>query len=62
MYGHQEQFKDIILRMGLFHTTCAFMATIGKQFADAGLRDLCVEAGVIADDSVLEVVDGHVTR
>ncbi len=38
--------------MGVFHTTCIFMATIGKRFADAGLRDLCVEVGVIADGSI----------
>lgn len=35
------------------------MATIGKWFADAGLRDLCVEAGVIADGSISGVIDGH---
>lgn len=45
--------------MGVFHTTCIFMATIGKWFADAGLRDLCVEAGVIADGSISGVIDGH---
>ncbi|KAL1262233.1 hypothetical protein QQF64_007498 [Cirrhinus molitorella] len=58
-WKHQELFKNIILRMGVFHTTCTFMATIGKRFADAGLRDLCVEAGVIADGSVSGVIDGH---
>ena len=51
-WKNQELFKDIILRMGVFHTTCAFMATIGQRFSDAGLRDLCVEAGVIGDGSV----------
>lgn len=52
-------FKNISLRMGVFHTTCTFMARIGKLFADAGLRDLCVEAGVIADVSISGVIDGH---
>ena len=54
-----ETFKNIILRMGVFHATCNFMGTIGKRFADAGLRDLCVEAGVIADGSITGVLDGH---
>ncbi len=45
--------------MRVFHTTCIFMATIGKRFADAGLRDLCVEAGVIADGSISGVIDGQ---
>lgn len=58
-WKRQELFKNIILRMGVFHTTCNFMATIGKRFADAGLRDLCVEAGVIADGSISGVIDGQ---
>ncbi|XP_033475188.1 uncharacterized protein LOC117252428 [Epinephelus lanceolatus] len=58
-WKHPEKFKNIILRMGVFHTSCIFMATIGKHFADAGLRDLCVEAGVIAHGSVAGVIDGH---
>ena len=58
-WKHQQLLKDIILRMGVFHTTCNFMATIGKRFGDAGLRDLCVEAGVIADGSISGVIDGH---
>lgn len=37
-WKNQEALKDIILRMGVFHTTCPFMPTIGQQFADAGLR------------------------
>ena len=58
-WKHHEKFKSIILRLGVFHTTCAFLATIGKRFQDAGLRDLCVEAGVIADGSVAGVLDGR---
>lgn len=30
-----------------------------QRFADAGLRDLCVEAGVIADGSISGVIYGH---
>ena len=32
---------------------------IGKSFQDAGLRDLCVECGLIAEGSVLGVLDGR---
>ena len=46
-WKHDDKFKNIILRMGAFHTICN-LSTIGKRFQDAGLRDLCVEAGVIA--------------
>ena len=37
-----EQFRDIIVRMGAFHTICTLLGIIGKRFQDAGLRDLCV--------------------
>jgi hypothetical protein len=37
-----EKFKDIVLRMGVFHTACTLLSIIGKRFQDAGLRDLCV--------------------
>ncbi|KAG0716542.1 hypothetical protein GWK47_009438 [Chionoecetes opilio] len=45
--------------MGVFHTICNLLSTIGKRFQDAGLRDLCVESGVIAEGSVSGVMDGR---
>ena len=30
-----------------------------KIFQDAGLRDLCVQSGVIAEDSIASVMDGR---
>ena len=41
-WKHDDKFKNIILRMGAFHTICNLLSTIGKRFQDAGLRDLCV--------------------
>ena len=55
----QEKFKNIIITMGVFHTICNLLSTIGKRFQDAGLRDLCVESGVIAEGSVSGVMDGR---
>ena len=59
VWKHPEKFKDIILRLGVFHTICTLLSTIGKRFQDAGLRDLCVEACVIADGSVAGVMEGR---
>ena len=55
----QDQFQNIIIRMGTFHTVCNLLSTIGKRFQDAGLRDLCVESGVIAEGSVTGVMEGR---
>ena len=58
-WKQSERFKDIVLGMGVFHTACTMLSIIGKRFQDAGLRDLCVESGVIAEGSVAGVLDGH---
>ena len=55
----QDKYKNIIIRMGAFHTACNLLSTIGKRFQDAGLRDLCVESGVIAEESVTAVMEGR---
>ena len=58
-WKHDDKFKHIILRMGAFHTIYNLLSTIGKRFQDAGLRDLCVEAGVIAEGSITGVMEGR---
>ena len=58
-WKESEGFKDVVLRMGVFHTACTMLSIIGKCFQDAGLRDLCVESGVIAEGSVAGVLDGR---
>ena len=39
VWKHPDQFSDIVLRMGVFHTVCTLLSIIGKRFQDAGLRD-----------------------
>lgn len=58
-WKHPETFSPIICRMGVFHTVCTMLAVIGKRFGEAGLRDLCVESGVVAGGSVSGVLDGR---
>ena len=41
-WKHRKQFKDLVLRMGVFHTICTFFSVIGKRFQDAGLRDVII--------------------
>ena len=54
-----QKFKHIIIRMGAFHTICNMLGIIGKRFQHAGLGDLCVEAGILAEGSVAGVMDGR---
>ena len=49
IWKHPEKFQNtIIIRLGAFHTICTLLATIGKHFQDAGLRDLLIESGVLS--------------
>ena len=52
------KFQKIIPRMGEFHTCMNLLGTIGKRFEDAGLRDLALESGIVAEGSVNTVMSG----
>ena len=58
VWKHTSKYANIILRMGTFHTTMTLLAIIGKWFQDAGLRDTCIESGIIAEGSVSDVLGG----
>lgn len=51
-WKHKERFSNILLRMGTFHTICNALAILGKRFRDAGLKDICVEAEIVAQGSI----------
>ena len=52
-------YGKVVLMMGNFHTLCNFMSSIGKMFGKAGLRDVAVESGVIAEGSINKVLEGN---
>ena len=59
LWKHKELYKGIIIRMGTFHTMCNLLSILGKRFQDAGLCDLCIESGIIAQGSVGAVMEGR---
>jgi hypothetical protein len=58
VWKHNEAYCNIILRMGVFHTICNFMSILGKRFEDGGLRDICIESGILGEGSAKGVFDG----
>ena len=48
----------IVLQLDGFHTMCIFIAVIGKRFADAGLRDIVIEANLLGESSVDQMFKG----
>ena len=56
-WKHLSTYSSIIFQLGTFHTICNLMSIIGKRFQDAGLKDLCIESGVIAEGSISKVLE-----
>ena len=49
--------------MGTFHTICNALSILGKRFGEGGLKDICIEAELVAEGSINGVLDGkHYNR
>ena len=59
LWQNKDQFQRLVVRIGSFHTICAFLAAIGKRFGDAGLADVLVESGIVGSGSVAGVIEGR---
>ena len=59
LWQNKDQFQRLVVRLGSFHTICAFLAAIGKRFGDAGLADVLMESGIVASGSVAGVIEGR---
>jgi len=51
--------QRVVLRMGAFHIILNFLGVVGHRFASAGLRDILIEADVLASGSVDAVLQGR---
>ena len=62
-WQNPQQFQRVVLRMGTYHTVCAFLVAIGKRFSSARLEDVLIESGFVAIGSVSGVLQGkHYNR
>ena len=52
MWKYTSTFQGLVLRIGDFHTVMNFLSIIGKHFQDAGLRNITVDSGLVAERSV----------
>ena len=57
--GRVDFTERLVLRLGEFHTVMAFLSVIGKRFRDAGLQDIAIESGLVAQGSINGVMSGH---
>ena len=62
VWKYPDVFESIVLTMEAFHTICTLLSIFGKRFQDAGLRDIFIEPGVIAEGSVsVFLMDADIT-
>lgn len=63
LWRHEPSLRNVVVRLGSFHTSMTFMAVIGKRFSDAGLRDVLTESEIVSSGSVGGVIQGkHYNR
>lgn len=55
----REEFSNVVLRLGAFHTASTLISIIGKRFKDAGLFDILVESGVGGTAAVTAALNGR---
>ncbi|KAL8567726.1 hypothetical protein ACOMHN_009034 [Nucella lapillus] len=58
IWKQRQQYENLVLRLGAFHVIMNVLSILGKRFQDAGLRDLCIESGILAEGSVTKVLEG----
>ena len=55
--------KNVIVRIGVFHTICSLFGTIGKMMRGSGLAEIVIESGICASGSLDQVLKGkHYNR
>ena len=57
-FKEKEKFKSLVLMMGGFHTLMMFLGIIGSCFKDAGVQDILIQSGVLADGSAERAMTG----
>ena len=58
VYKCRQEFECVVLRMGDFHVAMTMLAVIGKRFADAGLKLILIESGIVGPFAITGVLIG----
>ena len=57
-WKEKGKLKNAVLMMGMFQTIMMCEHILSKRFSDAGLRDVLIQSGTIAERSIGKVVNG----
>jgi hypothetical protein len=62
-WNDPEQFGNVVIHLGAFHTICSFLGSLGKMVAGSGFEDLLIDSGICASGSIAQVMNGkHYNR
>ena len=52
------KFSSLFLMMGTFHVLLMFLGVIGAHFKDAGMKNVYIQSGIVAEGSIDSVLRG----
>ena len=58
VWQNPERFGYVIVRMGVFHTTCLLFGALGSKMKGSGLSEILIELGVCPSGSLEKVMSG----
>ena len=63
-YKHNPNiFSDVLVRMGVFNTTCSYLGALGKRLRCSDFEEILVESGICASGSINKLMSGkHYNR
>ena len=47
-----EKFSSFFMTMGTFHILLIFLGIISTRFKDAGMKDVYIQSGIVAEGSI----------
>ena len=59
VWQYSDQFSKLLIRMGVFHTTCSLFGTVRKMIKGCGFSEIIIESGICASGSLDRVVSGR---
>ena len=58
-----QQYCDVTVHLGAFHTLCSFMGALGKMMMGSGFEEVVIQSGICASGSLDQVMSGkHFNR
>ena len=54
-------FENLAIMLGGFHLLMMLLGVMGMRFGDAGLREIEIQSGAVAEGSIEKVLEGKST-